>query len=53
MLAAEAKQVDVGKLIIAHFPLCVPWTNKSGMDAVCGDLVHAVELLHWLTMETE
>lgn len=34
MLAAEAKQIEVGKLLIAVFPRCVPWTNKSGMDAV-------------------
>lgn len=35
MLASEAKQVDVGGLLIAKFPRCVPWTNKKGMDAVC------------------
>jgi hypothetical protein len=34
MLAAEAKQIEVGKLLIAHFPQCVPWTNKAGMDAL-------------------
>jgi hypothetical protein len=34
MLAAEAKQVEVGKLLIAHFPRCVPWPNKAGMDAL-------------------
>ncbi|KIW05562.1 hypothetical protein, variant 2 [Verruconis gallopava] len=34
MLAAEAKQVEVGKLLIAHFPRCVPWANKAGMDAL-------------------
>jgi len=35
MLAAEAKQVNVGEMLIAQFPRCVPWTNKMGMDAVC------------------
>jgi hypothetical protein len=34
MLACEAKQVDAGKLLIAAFPRCVPWSNKQGMDAV-------------------
>lgn len=34
MLAAEAKQVEVGKLLIAHFPRCVPWPNKAGMDTL-------------------
>jgi ankyrin repeat protein len=35
ILAAEAKQVDVGEMLIAQFPRCVPWTNRKGMDAVC------------------
>ena len=34
MLAADAQRIEVGKLLIAHFPRCVPWTNKSGMDAL-------------------
>jgi hypothetical protein len=34
MLAAESQRIEVGKLLIAHFPRCVPWTNKAGMDAL-------------------
>jgi ankyrin repeat protein len=34
MLASEAKQVNVGEMLIAQFPRCVPWTNRKGMDAV-------------------
>jgi hypothetical protein len=34
MLACEAKQAEVGRLLIAAFPRCVPWTNKQGMDAL-------------------
>lgn len=35
MLASEATKVDVGEMLIAQFPHCVPWTNRKGMDAVC------------------
>lgn len=34
MLAAEAQNIEVGKLLIARFPRCVPWTNKSKLDAL-------------------
>ncbi|KAL1613638.1 Target of rapamycin complex 2 subunit avo2 [Neofusicoccum ribis] len=37
MLAAACGQVDVGILLIARFPQCVPYTNVNGMDA----LMHA------------
>jgi ankyrin repeat protein len=43
MLAAEAKQVDVGEMFIAQFPRCVPWTNRKGMDAVCLAWCHRSE----------
>ncbi|KAF1985748.1 ankyrin [Aulographum hederae CBS 113979] len=34
MVAAEFKQVDVALLLIEKCSRCVPWTNKSGMDAL-------------------
>ena len=34
MIAAEARKVEVGALLIDEFPRCVPWFNKMGMDAV-------------------
>ncbi|KAK7552412.1 ankyrin repeat-containing domain protein [Phyllosticta citricarpa] len=34
MLAAAHEQVEVGKLLIARFPQCVPYTNKNGMDTL-------------------
>ncbi|KAH7064793.1 ankyrin repeat-containing domain protein [Macrophomina phaseolina] len=37
MLAAACGQVDVGILLIARFPQCVPYVNINGMDA----LMHA------------
>ncbi|KAK3059698.1 hypothetical protein LTS18_010239, partial [Coniosporium uncinatum] len=29
MLACEAKQIEVGRLLIQRCPGCVPWVNKS------------------------
>lgn len=34
MLACDASKIEVGKLLIAHFPRCVPWPNKSGQDSL-------------------
>lgn len=34
MLACESQRIDVGKLLLTHFPRCVPWTNKAGMDSL-------------------
>ncbi|EKG17869.1 Zinc finger Zim17-type [Macrophomina phaseolina MS6] len=34
MLAAACGQVDLGILLIARFPQCVPYVNINGMDAV-------------------
>lgn len=34
MLACTNARVDVGKTLIENFPRCVPWTNKTGMDAL-------------------
>lgn len=47
MLAAEAKQIEVGKLLITEFPRCVPWSNKSGMDTV-GWCFHISTTVHLL-----
>ncbi|KAK0660189.1 Caskin-1 [Lasiodiplodia hormozganensis] len=37
MLAAACGQVEVGILLVARFPQCVPYTNLNGMDV----LMHA------------
>ena len=34
MVAAASEKVEVGELLIKHFPWCVPWQNKAGLDAV-------------------
>lgn len=34
MIACENKQIEIGKLLILQFPICIPEQNKSGMDAV-------------------
>jgi hypothetical protein len=34
MLACESKQIEVGHLLLAAFPRCIPWVNKQGMDAL-------------------
>lgn len=34
MLAAACGQVEVGILLVARFPQCVPYTNANGMDVV-------------------
>lgn len=34
MVACENKQIEVGKLLIMQFPICIGEQNKSGMDAV-------------------
>ncbi|RDI81375.1 hypothetical protein Vi05172_g8618 [Venturia inaequalis] len=49
MLASEAKQVDVGEMLITQFPRCASWTNRKGMDALMtsarSGALHLVELL--------
>ena len=34
MIACENKQIEIGKLLIVQFPMCIPEQNKAGMDAV-------------------
>ncbi|KAI9662552.1 MAG: hypothetical protein M1821_008719 [Bathelium mastoideum] len=34
MVAAASEKVEVGELLIKHFPWCVPWQNKDGLDAL-------------------
>jgi hypothetical protein len=34
MIACENKQIEIGKLLILQFPICIPEQNKSGLDAV-------------------
>jgi len=34
MIACENKQIEIGKLLIMQFPMCIPEQNKAGMDAV-------------------
>lgn len=45
MLAAANEQVEVGKLLIARFPQCVPYTNKNGMDALMQASLHGASAL--------
>ncbi|KAF2234204.1 ankyrin [Viridothelium virens] len=34
MVAAASEKVEVGELLIRHFPRCVSWQNKAGCDAL-------------------
>jgi hypothetical protein len=34
MLAAESSRLEVAKLLLTTFPRCIPWVNKTGMDAL-------------------
>jgi hypothetical protein len=34
MLACADSRLEVAKLLITHFPRCIPWTNKAGLDAL-------------------
>ncbi|KAK8178716.1 ankyrin repeat-containing domain protein, partial [Phyllosticta citribraziliensis] len=45
MLAAAHEQVEVGKLLIARFPQCVPYTNNNGMDALMQASLHGASAL--------
>lgn len=43
MLAAACGQVDVGIMLIARFPQCVPYININGMDTVSSALSNTLE----------
>jgi uncharacterized protein len=50
MVACEAKQIDMGNLLIERFPRCIPWANKYGMDSVRLPNPHPSRRVYKLTL---